>query len=397
MRSGAATITVDPDPEPRRSERVVALDLLRGLMVALMVLDHTREYFSAQALQFDAADVSRTTAWLFATRWVTHLCAPTFVFLAGASVHLQRVSGKAEAAVRRQLVTRGLWLILLEVTVIGFAFNFAGLFLFLQVIWAIGIGMVALAAFSLLPGWAVALVGVAAVSITPSLTAATAAVLPGPLWHLLFVPGPIAPLPGITVYPVVPWFGVLALGYAAGPLIACRSELLRRRALIAGVVLVAAFAALRIAGVGDVRTGVAAPDLALRLLSYIDVSKYPPSPQYVCLTLGISALLLAGLTRVPASRLPMLHAFGSAPFFTYVLHIYVVHGLALAVGLARGVPASAFMHFIEGTQGLKAAGWGFGLPMVYLFWAIVLLVLRPMSIRFSAVKRRGGRWWLSYL
>lgn len=385
-----------PDVAPLAG-RIVALDLLRGLMVALMVLDHTREYFSAQALQFDALDLTRTTAPLFATRWVTHLCAPTFVFLAGASVHLQRVAGKAEAAVRRQLVLRGIWLILLEVTVIGFAFNFAEPFLFLQVIWVIGIGMVALAAFSLLPGVAVAMVGVGAVALTPLLTAATSEVLPGPLWHLLFVPGPIAPLPGITVYPVVPWFGILALGYAAGPLLSCSSELLRRRALLAGAVLLAAFAALRVAGVGDVRAGGAAPDLALRLLSFIDVSKYPPSPQYVCLTLGVSALLLAGLTRVPASRLPMLHAFGSAPFFTYVLHIYVVHGLALAVGVARGVPPQAFTHFIEGTDGLKAAGWGFGLSVVYVVWLLVLTILRPLSIRFAAVKRRRGRWWLSYL
>jgi hypothetical protein len=137
--------------------------------------------------------------------------------------------------------------------------------------------------------------------------------------------------------------------------------------------------------------------VVLRLLSYIDVSKYPPSLQYVCLTLGVSALLLAAFTRVQESRLPMLHAFGSAPLFTYVLHIYVVHGLALAVGLARGVPVSAFAHFIEGTDGLRSAGWGFGLTVVYMVWLAVLLILRPLSIRFAAVKRRRGRWWLSYL
>jgi uncharacterized membrane protein len=377
--------------------RVAAIDLLRGLMVALMVLDHTREYFSAAALQFDALDVSRTTPQLFATRWVTHLCAPTFVFLAGVSVHLQRVGGKAERAIRRQLLTRGLWLILLEATVIGFAFNFGEPFLFLQVIWAIGIGMVALAAFSFLPGWIVGGVGFLSVALTPLLTAVTQPLLAGPLWHLLFVPGPLSPLPGVTVYPVIPWFGVLALGYAAGPLLARPGETLRRRALIAGVILLAAFTLLRTAGIGDVRAGGAAPDAVLRALTFIDVSKYPPSLQYVCVTLGVSALLLAALTAASPARLRMLHAFGSAPFFTYVLHIYIVHGLALLVGVAVGVPASAFTHFIEGTRALRDAGWGFGLPMVFVVWMIVLIILSPLSIRFSAVKRGRGRWWLSYV
>ena len=383
--------------DPALGGRVQAVDLLRGLMVALMVLDHTREYFSAQALQFDPMDVSKTTLSLFATRWVTHLCAPTFVFLAGASVHLQRVAGKPEAALRRQLLTRGLWLILLELTVIGFAFNFAEPFLFLQVIWAIGVGMVLLSVFSALPQWVVGIVGLASLALTPLLTPMLAPVMPAPLWHVILAPGPLAPLPGLAVYPILPWFGILAVGYAAGPMLACADAALRRRALTAGIFLITSFALLRIAGIGDVRTGGVGPTIALRILSHLDISKYPPSLQYVSLTLGVSALLLAALTRVPPSRLPMLHAFGSAPFFTYVLHIYLVHGLALAVGLALGVPGAAFAHFIEGTTALRDGGWGFGLPVVYLVWLSVLLVLRPLAIRFAAVKRRRGRWWLSYL
>ena len=403
MSSAAETTGPAAEPAtPARGgaapSRIAAIDLLRGLMVALMVLDHTREYFSAEALQFDPLDLSRTTAWLFATRWVTHLCAPTFVFLAGVSVHLQRVAGKPEGAIRRQLIARGLWLILLEATLIGFAFNFAEPFLFLQVIFAIGLGMVALAAFTRLPQPIVAIVGLAALALTPWLsTLAAPPLMPAPFWHLLLVPGPLAPLPGICVYPALPWFGLLALGYSAGPMLVCPPALLRRRAVLAGAVLIACFALLRAVGIGDVRSGGAGASLPLRLLSHLDVSKYPPSLQYAALTLGVSALLLAALTRVPASRLPMLHAFGSAPFFTYVLHIYIVHGLALAAGLALGVPASAFTHFIEGSAALRGAGWGFGLPAVYLVWLAVLLILRIPAIRFAAVKRRRSRWWLSYL
>ena len=378
--------------------RIEALDLLRGLMVALMVLDHTREYFSAQALRFDPLDLSRTSAWLFATRWVTHLCAPTFVFLAGVSVHLQRVGGKSGAAVRRQLLVRGLWLILLEVTVIGFAFNFGEPFLFLQVIWAIGAGMLALAGLSLLPRPAVACVGLACIAATPLLATLSAPPsLPPALWHVLLAPGLLSPLPGVTVYPLVPWFGVLALGYASGPLLACRGDTLRRRALVAAAALIGCFAIMRVGGFGDVLVGGAGAGPVLRSLSFVDVSKYPPSLQYVALTLGVSALLLAGLARVPAARLPMLHAFGSAPFFTYVVHIYLVHGLAMAVGTALGYAPPAFTHFIESTAALRDAGWGVALPGVYVFWVAVLLTLRPLAIRFAAVKRRRGRWWLSYL
>jgi uncharacterized membrane protein len=396
-RQGGATRAQRPGAADVARSRIEAVDLLRGLMVALMVLDHTREYFSAQALQFDPLDLSRTTGWLFATRWVTHLCAPTFVFLAGASVHLQRLAGKPEGALRRQLLTRGLWLMLLEFTVIGFAFNFAEPFLFLQVIWAIGFGMVALAAFTALPHPVVGLVGLASLALTPRLAAALAPLLPAPLWHVLLAPGPLTPLPGVAVYPALPWFGILAMGYAAAPLLACPPAALRKRSLVASALLVACFAVMRLAHVGDVRAGGGGSGLALRILSYVDIGKYPPSLQYAALTLGVSALLLAVLTRVPTTSLPMLNAFGSAPFFTYVLHIFIVHGLALATGLALGIPVTAFTHFIEGTQALKAAGWGFGLPVVYFVWFFVLLILRPLAIRFAAGKRRGGRWWLSYL
>jgi uncharacterized membrane protein len=379
------------------ARRVEALDLLRGLVVALMVLDHVREYFSAQAFQFDPLDVSQTNPSLFATRWITHLCAPTFVFLAGASAHLQRTRGMPDAVLRRRLVSRGLWLIFLELTLIGFAFNFAAPFLFLQVIWAIGIGMVVLACLTFLPNWVAGIVGLAALAFTPILAAATASPDPSPLWHILLMPGPLTPLPGMVAYPALPWFGVLALGYAAAPLLACPASIMRRRAIAAGLLLIAAFVALRLSGIGDVRTGGTGPTLLLQALSHLNVSKYPPSIQFVALTMGVAALLLALLTALPARRLPMLHAFGRAPFFTYILHIYIIHTLALVVGLAWGLPAGAFTHFIEGNPALKEAGWGFGLAIVYLIWIGVLLALRPAAIWFARLKDRGGRWWLSYL
>lgn len=400
---GASEVTVplssssDGGEKALAPRRVEALDLLRGLVVALMVLDHVREYFSAQAFLFDPLDVSQTSPSLFATRWITHLCAPTFVFLAGLSAHLQLARGMAHAQLRRRLVTRGLWLILLEVTVVGFGFTFTQPLLFLQVIWAIGIGMVLLAGLTFLPHWAAGVVGLVAIAGTPMLAAGTAAALPPPLWHALLMPGPLTPLPGIVAYPAVPWFGILALGYAVGPLLARTAPVMRRRAIIMGALLIALFVVLRLSGVGDVRTGVAAPTSLLQALSHLNISKYPPSIQFATLTLGLSSLLLALLTALPARWLPMLHAFGRAPFFTYILHIYIIHVLAFLVGLAMGFQAAIFAHFIDNPVVLKEAGWGFSLAVVYAIWVGVLLVLRPASIWFARIKGRGERWWLSYL
>jgi uncharacterized membrane protein len=386
-----------PDADPAKPGRLDPIDLLRGLMVALMVLDHVREYFSAAALQFEPTDLLRTTPALFAARWVTHLCAPTFVLLSGVSVALQRANGRRGGPLRRRLLARGAWLILLEATAIGFAFNFAEPFLFLQVIWAIGFGMILLALLVELPAPAVAAIGTALIVLNPLLSEAAEPYLNGALWHALFSPGPIAPLPGVAAYPALPWAGVLLLGYGIGPALLARRAELRRTALSTAGALLAGFVALRLAGIGDPRPWGMGPTTILRALSFINVTKYPPTPQYLLLTLGTSALLLAALASVDARRLPMLRAFGRAPFFTYVLHIYLIHLSAMAIGVAMGLPASLFAGFIESSAPLRDADWGFGLGWVLVVWAATLLALRPLSIWFAGLKARRTEWWLSYL
>ncbi|HYL72289.1 MAG TPA: heparan-alpha-glucosaminide N-acetyltransferase domain-containing protein, partial [Candidatus Dormibacteraeota bacterium] len=202
--------------------RIVSVDILRGLVIVLMVLDHVRDYLHTSAYEFDALDPARTTAIVYATRWVTHFCAPTFVFLAGASVWLQRAHGKGRAELARFLVTRGLWLIVLELTVLGFGWSFSlPYLLFLQVIWAIGWGMVLLAALLWLPRTAVLAAGVAIIAGHDLLDG----IAPGSFswvsagWTLLYVPGvlshhdvPVA----LVIYPILPWFGVMAFGYGLG-------------------------------------------------------------------------------------------------------------------------------------------------------------------------------------
>lgn len=388
---------LDQRQTPRARPRVDAVDLLRGLMVALMVLDHVREYFSADALLFEPNDMLRTTPALFLVRWVTHLCAPSFVLLSGLSVHIQATNGRTDLALARRLLARGGWLILLELTVIGFGFNFSEPFVLLQVIWAIGLGMIVLAAFIAAPRLLIGCVGAALVAFDLRLAGALGPVLPGWLFHALLLPGPLGPVPGMVAYPALPWVGIFLLGYAVGPwLLAQRSDL-ARRALMAAAVLIPLFVALRVLGIGDPLPWGIGASPALRALSFINVSKYPPSPQYVTLMLGTSALLLAGLHRIEPARLPMLRAFGRAPFFTYLVHIYLVHGSALLLGVAIGTPAGAFAGFIESAAGLKAAHWGLPLGAVLLVWAATLVILRPLAIRFAAVKNRRTEWWLSYL
>lgn len=387
---------------PTRSgaSRIGSIDLLRGLVIILMVLDHVRDYVHAQAFAFDPTDLAQTTPALFATRWITHLCAPTFVFLAGVSIFLQRANGKDPGKLTRFLLTRGLWLIVLELTVIAFGFNWKLPFVFLQVIWAIGAGMLLMAAVAHLPRAVVLALGALIVIGHPLLAGIDAADLGAwsLLWRLGMEPGPVdAVRGGLLLYPVIPWFGVMCLGYGLGFLFAQEPRRRRRNVLFLGLGAIAAFIVLRAAtGFGDPSPWQAQHgDAATTALAFINVTKYPPSLLYVLATLGVAMLLLLVIERlaVPAQRVVL--TFGRTPLFTYVLHIYVVHALGLAMGVLAGLPPTHYVDFI-GDSGRNASA-GFGLFAVYAAWLASLLVLYPVCAWFAAVKRRRRDWWLSYL
>lgn len=391
----------DTLPAAPGRERAVLVDRLRGLVIVLMVLDHTRDYFHWQALAFDPTDLTKTTPLLFATRWVTHLCAPTFVFLSGASIRLQQAAGKTGGRLGRFLLARGAWLILLEVTLVSFGFDFAVGFVFLQVIAAIGAGMMAMALVVRLPRWVALALGAVIVAgawrlarVDPGLGGVA-----GGLWKLGFVPGLNPFAKGLAVYPLVPWFGVMCLGYAAGDLFRLEARA-RTRALlaVAGTALVA-FALLRVPNLwGDFRPWAPQATPALTVASFLNVSKYPPTLQFVLLTLGVSlplGLLLERAREHAVAR--ALGTYGETPLFTYLLHIYLVHGAALLLGVARGVPASAFLDFLADPSRLVAAHWGVTLPWVYVAWLAIVAALLPLSRRYAVLKRSKRRWWTSYL
>jgi uncharacterized membrane protein len=376
------------------------VDVLRGLVIALMVLDHVRDYFHVDALAFDPTNLARTTPVLFFTRWVTHLCAPAFVFLSGASVWLQRAGGKPLPALSRFLLTRGLWLIALEVTVISFGFNFAWPFLFVQVIWAIGFGLVLLSLLVRVPRGGVLGLGAVIVAGHQLLGPVNAPDLGAlaPLWTLLMEPGPPGFAPGIAVYPAVPWFGVMCLGYGLGPVFLLPTAARDRTLLALGSLALTLFIVLRgFNGYGNPRPWATQGDALRTVLSFINVGKYPPSLLYVLVTLGVSLMLAPLLGRVRGPVGALLLALGRTPLFTYLLHVYLVHGLALLVGVAHGVPASAFTNFLGDPSRLIAAGWGLSLPWVYAVWLAVVLALFPAARWYAGVKRRSRSPWLSYL
>jgi uncharacterized membrane protein len=387
--------------------RIDAIDLLRGLVIALMVLDHVRDYFHDQAFLFSPTDPERTTLALFATRWLTHLCAPTFVFLAGASAYLQSVNGKPPRELAAFLATRGVWLIALELTLIGFGFNFAPI-VFLQVIYAIGGGMLLLALLALarVPATWVGVLGAVIVAghglLAPIEPAHLGAL--GPLWFLLFEFGSIPGAPGFLAYPIVPWFGVMCLGYGFGAVFLLPPEQRNRRLALLGAGALVVFFVVRtfnIAGpawtYGDPAPWRSFPTFAQSAMSFLNVSKYPPSTLYVLATLGTVLLLLPLLTRVRGSAARALLAFGRTPLFTYILHIYLVHTAALLAGLASGVPPSAFRNFILDPLRLVNDGWGYPLVGVYGVWLGTLVALYPAARWFAELKRRRRDRWLSYL
>jgi len=388
------------DAKTARTPRLEIVDMLRGFVIALMVLDHTRDYFHISAYNFDPTDPARTHLWLYLTRWVTHLCAPTFVFLAGVSIYLQEVNGKSKPQLSRFLLTRGAWLLVLELTVISFGFNFALPFLFLQVIWAIGMSMILLAGLIWLPRAVAAAIGVLIVAGHQLLAPIDAADLGAlaPLWTLAFEVGRTPFGPGFIAYPLIPWFGVMCLGYGLGVVFAQEPSRRNRSLLRIALGAIALFLVLRaINGYGDPAPWHAFPGVGATLMSFFNVSKYPPSLLYVLITLGVSLLCMLAFQRLRGLLARALLAYGRTPLFTYVLHIYVVHGSALLVAMLAGYPASYEANFLADPFRLVKAGWGFNLLVVYAAWLAILIVLYPAARWFAEVKRRRREWWLSYL
>ena len=405
-----------PNPvEPGRG-RVDSIDLLRGIVMIVMMLDHTRDFVHNAALRFeDPTDLSTTNIFLFFTRWITHFCAPVFVFLAGTSAYLQFARGKSKAQLAWFLVTRGLWLIVLEVTIVklGITFNPDYRFLgFLQVIWVIGVSMIVLAALIHLPRIAIAAFGLLMIALhnltdTIRVTSWRGPGTPVPdfrakfwiLLHQAFEGFPVFAPVVFVIYPLIPWVGVMAVGYAFGAIYQFDARRRRRWIVIIGGAATLLFIIIRAINLyGDPSPWSRQDNFVFTALSFINTSKYPPSLLFLLMTLGPAILFLALFdSRRATGRIERFFiTFGRVPLFFYVLQWFTAHLLSILLHLAFGKPASWFwrspVDFSPPPPGL-----GFNLAVVYLSWITGIVLLYPLCKWFARVKQRRRNWWLSYL
>lgn len=394
------------NPDIGAGARLRQIDILRGLVIVLMALDHVRDYFHAGAFVFNPLDPERTNAALYATRWITHLCAPSFIFLAGVSIYLRQIKVQDTSKLSSFLLSRGIWLVALELTVISFAWSFAVPYrLFLQVIWAIGWSMIAMAGLVWLPRPAVLALGVAIIAghnlldpIRPDQLGDFAL-----LWTFLHEGGRllVSHVPvGFASYPVLPWLGVMALGYGMGVIFVASSDRRDRTLLLLGAMMIGLFLLLRVFNLyGDPDHWNVLTNFTRTAMSFLDVHKYPPSLMYVLVTLGIALVLTPALARLSGPVATFLLTFGSVPFFFYVLHLYLVHALAIAANAALGHEVTELFNFLMNMIRNPEAHVerGFSLPGVYLAWIIVLALLYPICRWWAGLKRMRHRWWLSYL
>ncbi|APW62391.1 DUF1624 domain-containing protein [Paludisphaera borealis] len=391
-------------PRVRTGSRLEGVDLLRGLVMVVMVLDHTRDYFGDGSIS--PTDLSKAGAGLFFTRWVTHFCAPTFALLAGVGARLAGERGLDSGALARFLLTRGLWLIFLEQTVekFGLLFRLNPSLLLGIVLWSIGGSFVLLSAFvaARVPARFVGALGLVVIACHNlfDLVPPDVGGLLRPLVNFLLRPG-MTELPGgMTVfigYPLIPWFAVVAVGYWLGGVYGLEPR--RRRAVLLtfGLAAIGLFAALRTSNVyGDPRPWPSEADGLTTVLSFVNCTKYPPSLLYLLMTLGPALVALSAFDGGIGAIGKPLATLGRVPLFYYLLQWYVIHGLAVAVAFARGEPIGWL--FVDSFPVQPPLSSSFGLPAVYGWWLVALVILYFPCAWFDRYKRlHRESTWLSYL
>jgi uncharacterized membrane protein len=436
-------------------ERIYSIDFLRGVVMMIMLLDHTRDFVHHGAFLSDPTEPVTTNVPLFFTRWITHYCAPTFVFLSGISIYLQKMNGKSTGELSRFLFTRGLWLIILEFTVVrfGFVFNLDYSFVGMaQVIWVIGVSMIVMAGLIYLPVWIVGAFGVVMIFFhnlldgfqVPPATAFGGTPPPDVsqlIWMVLHQQGvfPVGDTSSAFIaYPLIPWVGVMAAGYALGVLYEWDSARRKKWLVALGLVATALFVVMRFVNVyGDPepwfsRTafvekmtaraateqsteggpGDVSPTQVLEmversplsnstftLLSFLNTHKYPPSLLFLLMTLGPAMIILALTDRISGKAIWQRIAitFGRVPMFFYLLQFPVAHAMGILLSLMAGKDIGYYFMNMPESMTMAPADHGFTLPVVYAAWIAGLIILYPICWWWGNLKRRNKHWALSYL
>jgi uncharacterized membrane protein len=380
--------------------RLESIDVVRGVIMIIMALDHTRDFFGIPGQ--NPTDLASATAALFLTRWITFFCAPVFLLLTGTGAYLSR-RRRSPGELSRFLLTRGVWLIFLEVALVrclAYQFNVDYRVTMLLVLWALGWSMITLSALVRVAAFVVTALGVLMIvghNLFDSVRSAN------PLWSILHSPGFVLHTPNHVVfvaYPLIPWIGVTAVGYGLGQIYSWETE--RRRAFLLrlGVVLSLAFLVIRgIDAYGDPSHWTRQTTAEFTVLSFLNPTKYPPSLLFLLMTLGPTMIFLWSVDRGAPRILRPAHVIGKVPLFYYLLHFLLIHLLAVVTCYVRYGSA----HWMFESPDLAhypfsaPPGWGYSLPVVYLVWAFVVVAIYPLCRWFAELKQRRNDSWLSYL
>ncbi len=393
-------------------KRIESIDILRGIAMVLMALDHVRDYFHIAANVDDPLNLETTTPLLFFTRWITHFCAPVFVFLSGTSIYLQSLR-KTKNELSAFLIKRGLWLIFAEFVIISLAWTFNPFYniIPLQVIWAIGISMVILGLFILIriPYKVILVVGFLVVfghnllDIPESAPGFKAGFWWNLLHHGFFTSYEFAPNHfALIVYPFLAWTGLMMLGFCAGIFFTSKFTSRQRSRILnyTGLGLIVFFIVIRFTNMYGDPVGWTIQKNGLNtLLSFLTIHKYPPSLLYICITIGPSLLFLSFIENYKNSFTKTMAIYGRTAFFYYILHLYLIHLLSTIAFFVRG---HSMQDAISSAERLPfmflVPGEGFGLAMTYGVWLVVVISLYPLCKWYDAYKtNHKEKWWLSYL
>lgn len=394
--------------------RIESIDILRGVVMVLMALDHTRDYFHLGALVKDPMDLATSTPVIFLTRFITHFCAPVFVFLAGTSAFLYGTR-KTKTELFKFLITRGLWLIIVEIVIMNFIWFFDIRYstILLQVIFAIGVSMIVLGMLIYFPQKSIlilALVLITGHNLLDGITVEGKS-FSSIVWYMFHQHSFIKFSESFVMifdYPVLPWIGVMATGYCFGRLYAKDFNVRMRQKwlLYLGLGSTVLFFVLRGINIyGDLIPWTTQKDTMYTIMSFFNVTKYPPSLLFLLITLGPSLLFLYATEGLKNKFTDFLLVFGRVPFFFYVIHALAIHLFALLGLLVTGgewkimiLDWRAIMLSESVLADSKLAGYGYHLWAVYLIWVGIVLLLYPLSKNYMIYKANNkNKWWLSYL
>jgi uncharacterized membrane protein len=390
-----------------KTNRIESIDILRGVVMVIMALDHVRDYFHYGSFFIDPTDLETTTPMLFFTRFITHYCAPVFVFLAGTSAFLYG-SRKTKPELFKFLFSRGIWLIFLEIIVnnLIWTFDFSYSIIIFQVIWAIGFSMVCLSFLIYLPKKVLLVIGIILIAghnlLDGIVTEGQS--LQSIIWYVLHQEQFLVINPNqliVLKYPVIPWIGIMVLGYLFGTFYQKDYALATRKKWLLGLGLGALIIFFVLRGLniyGDLTPWSVQDTITKTVISFFNITKYPPSLLFICITLGPALLFLWTIESTKNRATDFFLVFGRVPLFYYFLHVLLIHLLAIGGILIFGGNWEDMILTADGFLNANLISYGYSLQIVYLVWISVVLLLYPLSKKYMIYKANNkDKWWLSYL